>query len=134
MGYMSTNMFSTSEKGYARLMELICECGSAQWDAKCCNCKSSSRCSLLPKFDVEEHVEGGVVFGYEWWKWYACYFDMFHAAWERFKSEGYPWTHICIGEENGDVLEESSDTTCGPDEMGIPFLMLKVDWDYDTCC
>lgn len=127
MGYMSTNVYSTSEKGFARLVELI---KASTEKSKCASCQCGDSCATLPMFDIEEHVSGGVVFGYDYVKFYACRFDPFHEAWSEFVQEGHPWTRVRIGEETDDVEEEWSDD---PFDTGIPYVMVKRTWDYDIC-
>ena len=115
MGYMSTNVFSTTEEGFARLNELIKKHEG--------NPKPGFE---VPKFDIEEHHENGVEFGYDYCKFYGCWFDRFHKAWDEFVAEGNPYTMVRYGEDVEDIAEKWSD---GAYDAGIPLLCAIKGWD-----
>lgn len=114
MGYMSTNVFSTTEEGFARLNELVKKHEG--------NPKPGFG---VPKFDIEEHYSDGVVFGYEYQKFYGSWFDPFHLAWAEFVAEGNPYTMVRYGEETDDIEETWSENA---DDSGIPLLCAVKSW------
>ena len=115
MGYYSVQMFSTTHAGYNRFMDLL---------------KAASVGVKYPikKFEHFEDRDNGVVFGFNWIKWYGSDVDAFEQAWEAFDKEGYPWTRVRIGEEFGDVDETSSKIAW---DVNIPHLFTVTSWDSD---
>ena len=119
MGYYSTNIFSTTDEGYARFMELFAE-------------ENANVKYPIVKFDVDEQHEGGRVFGMEWTKWYCDGCEAFQRAWDRFADEGeYPWSCVRIGEETEDIAEEYGDDAW---DLSGEFPLLTLTRGWDICC
>ena len=115
MGYMSTNVFSTTEEGFAYLGELVKK-----------HEDEPKQGFEVPAFDIEEHHDNGVVFGYENHKFYGKWFAPFHAAWDEFVAEGHPYTMVRYGESIEDIDETWSEDA---DSAGIPLLCAIRGWD-----
>ena len=115
MGYMSTNVFSTTEAGYERFCELLAE-------------ENVGVKYPITRFEVDERYDNGRVFGFEWIKWYSDSCEAFQRAWDRFTEEAeHPWSRIRIGEETEDIEEAYSDDAW-EDCSSFPLLMLTRGW------
>ena len=118
MGYMSTNIFSTTEEGYLRFRELLEE-------------ENVGVKYPITKFEVDEKHGNGRVFGFEWTKWYSSDCEAFQRAWDRFTDEAeHPWSRVRIGEETDDTEECYSDDAWDYAGLGsFPLLTLTRGWD-----